>query len=194
MILPIVAYGDPVLRKKCTEIESSYLKNNALVANMFETMYQAHGVGLAAPQIGLPIRLFVVDASPFSEDTDLPVLVRESLKKSKKVFINPVITKEEGTEWVFNEGCLSIPEVREDVVRKSKITIEYFDENFVKTTNTFEGLMARVIQHEYDHIEGVLFIDKISSLRKRLLSRRLNAIMAGKVNAEYRMRFPNIKK
>ena len=154
MILPIVAYGAPVLKKKCKDITKDYSGFDVLLDNMFETMYNAYGVGLAAPQIGLPIRLFLVDTTPFSEDEGLPEEDKNDLKDFKRVFINAKITKEEGDEWAFNEGCLSIPDVREDVFRKPTITIEYLDENFKPHTETFDGLIARVIQHEYDHIEG----------------------------------------
>lgn len=194
MILPIVAYGDPVLRKKCKEIPEDYPKLDELIDNMWETMYNAFGVGLAAPQIGRPIRLFLVDSSPFAEDEELELQEREELKKLQKVFINPKIVEEEGEEWAFNEGCLSIPEIREDVFRKPKITIEYQDENFNSHRDTFTGLAARVIQHEYDHIEGILFTDKLSSLKKRLLKGKLAGISKGKIKIEYKMRFPEMKK
>lgn len=193
MVLPIVAYGDPVLKKKAEDITQAYPNLEALLANMFETMYNAYGVGLAAPQIGLPIRLFVVDTAPFSDD-DLTEEEQMKLKMFKRVFINAKILKEEGQEWAFNEGCLSIPDVREDVLRKPKITVEYLDENFVKHTDEFDGLIARVIQHEYDHIEGVLFTDKLSGLKKRLIQGRLNKISKGEIDVDYRMRFPNAKK
>jgi peptide deformylase len=191
MILPIVAYGDPVLRKKSVEISKDYPDLNTLIANMKETMYNASGVGLAAPQIGKAIRLFVIDASPFADDEDLKNEENELLKNFNRVFINPLILKEEGEEWAFNEGCLSIPDVREDVWRQPKITIEYQDENFEKHTEILTGLAARIFQHEYDHIEGILFTDKISSLKKRLLKRKLENISKGKIKADYRMRFPN---
>lgn len=194
MILPIVAYGDPVLKKKATDIAKDYPKLDILLENMYETMYNAYGVGLAAPQIGLPIRLFLVDTSPFSEDEELNEGERNTLKDFKRTFINAKIIKEEGDEWAFNEGCLSIPDVREDVFRQPKITIEYLDENFNQHTEVFEGLIARVIQHEYDHIEGILFTDKLSSLKKRLIKGRLSNISKGKINVDYRMRFPNLKK
>ncbi len=194
MILPIVAYGDPVLRKKAKEITPDYPNLKELIANMQETMYNASGVGLAAPQIGKAIRLFVIDASPFAEDDSLEESDRETLKDFKKVFINANILEEEGQEWGFNEGCLSIPDVREDVYRQPKITIEYQDEDFNTHTETLDGLAARVFQHEYDHIEGILFTDKLSSLKKRLLKRKLDNISKGKINADYRMRFPNLKK
>ncbi|WP_108868616.1 peptide deformylase [Aquimarina aquimarini] len=194
MILPIVAYGDPVLKKKAKEINKDYPNLSDLIENMFETMYNAHGVGLAAPQIGLPIRLFMVDAEPFSEDEELSDEEIKQLKGFKKIFINPVIVEETGEEWAFTEGCLSIPDVREDVFRKETIKINYFDENFVEHTDTYGGLAARVIQHEYDHIEGVLFTDKLSSLKKRLIKGKLANISKGKINSEYRMRFPLQKK
>ncbi len=194
MILPIVAYGDPVLKKKGVEITKDYPNLDTLLENMYETMYNAYGVGLAAPQIGLPIRLFLVDTTPFSEDEELTEAERKELKDFKRTFINARIIKEEGDEWAFNEGCLSIPDVREDVFRQPKITVVYVDENFNKHTEVFEGLIARVIQHEYDHIEGVLFTDKLSSLKKRLIKSRLANISKGKINVDYRMRFPNVKK
>ena len=194
MILPIVAYGDPVLRKVADDIDKDFPRFEELVANMWDTMYNANGVGLAAPQIGLPIRLFLVDTTPFAEDEDLTEEEQNALKGFRKVFINARIEEETGTEWAFNEGCLSIPDVREDVSRKDTITISYMDENFKSYKETYDGLLARVIQHEYDHIEGILFTDKLSSLKKRLLKGRLANISKGKIKVEYRMRFPNIKK
>lgn len=194
MILPIVAYGDPVLRKVGKEITTDYPKLDELINNMWETMYNAHGVGLAAPQVGLPIRLFLVDTTPFSDDEELTEEEQKALSGFKKVFINAKIAEETGDEWDFNEGCLSIPDIREDVKRKPEITINYFDENFEEHTETYDGLLARVIQHEYDHIQGVLFTDKLSSLKKRLLKSRLDKISKGKINVDYKMRFPQIKK
>ncbi|MEL7269096.1 MAG: peptide deformylase [Bacteroidota bacterium] len=194
MILPIVAYGEPVLRKKAKEINKEFPNLSVLITNMWETMYNAHGVGLAAPQVGLPIRLFLVDTTPFSDDEDLSPEEQKSLNDFKKVFINAKILEEDGEAWDFNEGCLSIPDVREDVKRKAQITIEYQDENFETYTETYEGLLARVIQHEYDHIEGILFTDKLSSLKKRLLKSRLDKISKGKIKVDYKMRFPNAKK
>ena len=194
MILPIVAYGDPVLRKVSAEIDATYPNLEKLISNMKETMYNASGVGLAAPQIGKAIRLFLIDASPFAEDEDLSDKDREVLKNFNRVFINAKITKEEGDEWIFNEGCLSIPDVREDVFRQPKITIEYQDEAFKRHTEVLDGLAARVFQHEYDHIEGILFTDKLSSLKKRLIKKKLENISKGKISADYRMRFPNLKK
>jgi len=194
MILPIVAYGDPVLRKKAKDITKDYPNLKELVANMWETMYNASGVGLAAPQIGLPIRIFLVDTTPFSDDKDLTTEEQKALNGFKKAFFNAKIEEETGKEWLFNEGCLSIPDIREDVSRKDTIKISYQDENFKTHTETYDGLLARVIQHEYDHIEGILFTDKLSSLKKRLLKNRLEKITKGKIRSEYRMRFPNPKK
>ena len=193
MIVPIVGYGDPVLRKVCDNISADYPNFQDLLTNMYDTMYNAYGVGLAAPQIGLPIRLFVIDTEPFSDSEDLTPKEQEQLKGFKQTFINAKMIVEEGEEWSFNEGCLSIPEVREDVYRNEKITIEYVDENFVKKTQTYDGLIARVIQHEYDHIEGILFTDKISSLKKTLIKKKLQNIMDGKARPDYRMKFANKK-
>lgn len=190
MILPIVAYGDAVLKKKAKEIDKDYPNLSALIENMYETMYGAFGVGLAAPQIGLSIRLFLVDTAPFAEDESLSIAEKEQLKGFKKTFINARILEEDGDEWAFNEGCLSIPDVREDVFRKPKIKIQYQDENFDTHTEDYEGLIARVIQHEYDHIEGILFTDKLSSFKKRLIKGRLTNISKGKIKIDYRMRFP----
>lgn len=195
MILPIVAYGDPVLKKKATDITKDYPKLKELIANMYETMYGSFGVGLAAPQIGLSIRMFIVDATPFADDEEVMSKAESDFLKSfKHTFINPVILEESGDEWAFNEGCLSIPDVREDVKRNETIKITYLDENFNEKSDTYSGLLARVIQHEYDHIEGVLFTDKLSSLKKRLIKNRLSNISKGKINVDYRMRFPEVKK
>jgi peptide deformylase len=185
MILPIVAFGSPILRKKCVDISPDYPELEMLLDNMEKTMYQAHGVGLAAPQINKAIRIFLIDTTPFVDDEEETeeVIV-------KQVFINARILEETGEEWGFNEGCLSIPDVREDISRKPNITIEYFDENFEKHTDTYDGLTARVIQHEYDHIQGVLFTDKISALRKRMIKGKLLDISKGKVDVSYKMRFP----
>lgn len=189
MILPIRAYGDPILRKKGQEITPDYPGLSELIDNMFETMEAAHGIGLAAPQIGLDIRLFIIDVTPLAEDEDYTDIAEE-LKTFKKVFINAKILEESGEEWKFNEGCLSIPEVREDVKRKDTIVIEYYDENFKKHTETFSDIRARVIQHEYDHIEGVLFTDKLSALKKKLVKGKLNKISNGDIHVNYKMRFP----
>ncbi|MCW8898132.1 MAG: peptide deformylase [Flavobacteriales bacterium] len=188
MILPIVAYGDPVLRKETEEIDANYPDLKQLIADMFETMYHSKGVGLAAPQIGLPIRLFIVDAAGFNEDGEAP-----ELEGFKRVFINPIIIEEKGKEWKFEEGCLSIPGIREEVSRKPELTIEYYNENFELVEEKLDGLGARVVQHEYDHIEGVLFIDKINPLKKQLIKSRLNAITKGEIKVGYRMKFPLLK-
>jgi peptide deformylase len=189
MILPIRAFGDPVLRKIGKDIDKDYPELQELIDNMFETMYSANGIGLAAPQIGLDIRLFIIDVTPLAEDEDYED-IKEELAEFKKVFINPKILEESGEEWKFNEGCLSIPDVREDVKRKSTILIEYYDENFVKHTETFSDIRARVIQHEYDHIEGTLFTDHLSALKKKLVKGKLTKITQGDVSISYKMRFP----
>lgn len=189
MILPIIGYGDPVLRKVGEEVPSDYPNLKQVVSDMYDTMYNAYGVGLAAPQVGLSLRLFVIDTSPFADDEDLDAEEQEQLKDFKMTFINPKMLKEEGEEWGFNEGCLSIPEVREDVYRNEKITIEFFDDDFNKRTEEYDGLIARVIQHEYDHIEGILFTDKISSLKKQLIKKKLQNIMDGKTRPDYKMKF-----
>lgn len=194
MILPIVAYGDPVLRKKCTDIDSNYPELETLIANMWETMYNANGVGLAAPQIGKPIRLFLVDTTPFADDEELSQEERDALSGFKRVFINARIESESGTKWAFNEGCLSIPDIREDVNRQPEIKVNYLDAEFKPQTAVFDGLLARVIQHEYDHIEGILFTDKISSLKRRLLKGKLSNISKGRIEVDYKMRFPAQKR
>jgi len=194
MILPVIASGSPVLRKVGVDIDKDYPNLAELIENMQETMVNAQGVGLAAPQVGLAIRLFLVDASPFGADDELEEDEREFLSNFNKVFINAKMLKEEGEEWAFNEGCLSIPDVREDVFRKERITIEYFDENFEKHTDVIDGIAARVVQHEYDHIEGILFTDKISSLKKRLIKKKLENISKGKIKTDYRMKFPLLKR
>jgi peptide deformylase len=193
MILPIYGYGEPVLRKVADNITPEYPNLKDVLVNMYETMYNAGGVGLAAPQVGMPIRLFVIDAEPFHDSEDLKKEEREQLKDFKRTFINAKIISEEGKEWAFNEGCLSIPDIREDVYRNEKITIEYCDEDFNKKTEVFEGLIARVIQHEYDHIEGILFVDKISPLKKTLIKKKLQNIMDGKIRPDYKMKFANKK-
>ena len=189
MILPIVAYGTPVLKKKGKDITPEYPAFEQLLENMWETMYEANGVGLAAPQVGIAIRLFIVDASPFADDDELTEKEQKQLTGFKKVFINPQI-EESGEEWAFNEGCLSIPDIREDVYRQEEIQIRYWDENFKEHTEQYSGLAARVIQHEYDHIEGVLFTDKLSPLKKRLIKGKLNNIAKGNIDVDYKMRFP----
>jgi peptide deformylase len=196
MVLPIVVYGDPVLRKVGAEITKDYEGLDKLIADMFDTMQNAKGVGLAAPQIGKAIRLFVVDTFPFvddeeeeeDEDAEFSKEEREFLKKFRRVFINARMLEETGEEWKFNEGCLSIPKIREDVSRHGKIKIEYYDEHFKKHVEEFEGLAARVIQHEYDHIEGKLFTDRISALRRKLVTGKLNDISKGKITADYKIK------
>ncbi|MFM7218137.1 MAG: peptide deformylase [Bacteroidota bacterium] len=183
MIRSIVAYGDPVLRKAGTEISKDYPELDQLIDDMFETMYRADGVGLAAPQIGLSIRLFVIDGTPYADED-------EAAADLKGAFINPIIRSEEGELWKLGEGCLSIPRLREDVSRKETIHIEYYDRDWNFRKETYSGVPARIIQHEYDHIEGMLFIDRISPLRRRLLQKRLDDISKGKVSVDYKMRFP----
>ena len=190
MILPIISYGSSVLKKTAKEITSDYPNLSELIANMWETMYAANGVGLAAPQIGLSLRIFVIDASPFVDEENMSVKEIETIKTFKKVFINPKIISEEGKLWDFNEGWLSIPDVREDVSRKEEILINFFDENFELQKLKLNGLAARVVQHEYDHIEGVLFIDHLSSLKKRLIKNRLTLISKGDISVDYKMSFP----
>jgi len=200
MILPIVVYGDPVLRKVCVNIEKDHAGLEKLIADMFDTMNNASGVGLAAPQIGKAIRLFIVDTHPFvdsddeEDDDEFTKEEREQLEKFKRIFINARMIEEVGEEWKFNEGCLSIPKIREDVSRNEEITLEYYDENFKKHTETFNGLIARVIQHEYDHIEGKLFTDKISPLRRKLISGKLTDISKGKIGADYKTKVYVAKK
>ncbi len=181
MILPITQYGDPVLRKVCTPITPEYPELKKLIDDMFETMYNASGVGLAAPQVGLTIRMFVVDAEPMDE---------ENLKGFKKVFINAQIIEEKGNKWAYNEGCLSIPGIREDVNRKEEITISYVDENFEPHKEVYNGKLARVIQHEYDHIEGKLFVDYLSGLKREMLKGRLSDITKGRADVDYKIRLP----
>lgn len=193
MVLPIYGYGEPVLRKVGNDISPEYPNLKETIANMYETMYRAHGVGLAAPQVGLSIRLFIVDTQPFADSDEVSKEEAEQLKDFKRTFINPKIIKEEGEIWGFNEGCLSIPDVREDVFRHEKITIEYQDEDFNKKSESFDGLIARVIQHEYDHIEGVLFTDHLSMLKKKLIGKKLQNIMEGKARPDYKMKFANLK-
>ena len=194
MIYPIVAYGDPVLKRKAKEISADYEGLETLISDMWETMYNAEGVGLAAPQIGKSIRLFVIDGSPFAKDEDATDEEREVLKTFKKVFINATILEETGESWNFTEGCLSIPDIREDVVRKDELTIRYQDESMQWHTENYFGLPARIIQHEYDHIEGILFTDKLSSLKKRLVKGKLEKISRGQVQADYRMKYYQPKK
>ena len=188
MVLPIIGYGAIVLKTKAKEITVDYPELNKLILDMYETMYDASGVGLAAPQIGKSIRLFVIDTSPFDSD-DFEQNSGFEVKSVKKTFINPVIINESGENSSFEEGCLSIPNIREHINRKSDITIKYQDENFTHHQETFSGILARVIQHEYDHLEGTLFTDKISPFKKKLIKGKLNNIMIGKVSVDYKMKF-----
>lgn len=202
MVLPIVVYGDPVLRKMGEDIDKDYEGLDQLIKDMFETMYKAKGVGLAAPQVGKAIRLFIVDTHPFAEvdeddedeDEEFTAEERKELEAFKRVFINARIISEEGTEWKFNEGCLSIPKIREDVLRKPEVVLEYLDEKFKKHNETFTGVIARVIQHEYDHIDGILFTDKISPFKRKMISGKLTDISKGKISADYKIKVYKAKK
>jgi len=183
MIYPITVYGDPLLRQKAKSIDKDYVGLQELIDDMFETMYFSDGVGLAAPQIDKSVRIIVIDASPGADE-------EPNLEGFKKAFINPEIIEQTGEEWVMNEGCLSLPEIREDVSRPETIRIKYVDENFNEHDEVYSGFAARIIQHEYDHLEGVLFIDHINILKKRLLKARLTAITKGKIATKYRQKLP----
>ncbi|MFL2586496.1 MAG: peptide deformylase [Flavobacteriaceae bacterium] len=191
MILPIVAYGDSVLKKKAVNVDKHHLNLKELISDMWETMYAAHGVGLAAPQIGESLRLFIVDGSPFAQDKSLGYEEQQKLRTFIKVFINPEIISYNGLKESFNEGCLSIPDVREDVTRVSAIEIVYYNEQFQKVEEEITGLAARIVQHEFDHIEGILFTDKLGTLKKKLLKPKLTQISRGNIKPDYLMRFPN---
>lgn len=185
MVLPVYAFGQPVLKKKAVEINKEYDSLNDLISNMWETMYAAQGVGIAAPQIGLSVRLFVIDT----------IQIMEEDKKSegiKKVFINAKVVEETGDQWSYEEGCLSIPNIRGDVERQQKVRIQYLDENFQAHDEIYEGINARVIQHEYDHIEGILFVEKLKPLKRKLIQRKLNDIKMGKSSADYKIKFARI--
>jgi peptide deformylase len=184
MIYPIIAFGHPVLKKKAQEIIKGEIDVVQLASDMYDTMHHAQGIGLAAPQIGKSIRMFVADASPLED---------EEIGDWKQVFINPEIIEETGKEWVFEEGCLSIPTIREDVMRPEKVKIRFFDENWELHEETFDGMQARIIQHEYDHIEGILFTDHLSAFKKRLLKGKLTNVSKGIVKVDYRMTFPSKK-
>lgn len=189
MILPVVAYGDPVLKLECEDIDVSEKEAiQQLIIDMWETTYNANGVGLAAPQIGKPIRLFLVDTAQVEPEEG------EEFEGIKKVFINPEIIDEWGDPWFFNEGCLSLPKIREDVERLPNIRINYLDENFEEHEEDFDGFSARVIQHEYDHIEGIVFTDHLKPLKRKLLKGKLDDISKGKVNMGYKMRYPLVSK
>lgn len=190
MILPIVAYGDPILKMVAEEIPENSHELTQLIADMFETMYLAKGVGLAAPQIGQSIRLFIVDGAPFAdEEGEEPDPKAVGIDSFKKVFVNPIIEEQSGEVWAFQEGCLSIPKIRENVHRKESILVSYFDENWLFHEERFDGYAARIIQHEYDHLEGILFIDKLAPLKKKLLAKRLGNIALGLVDVDYKMKF-----
>ena len=193
MILPIVAYGHPVLRKVAKDIDKDYPQLDKLIEDMWETMYASNGVGLAAPQINRDIRLFVIDSAQIFENMDDQDRAEETYPDdpgTKQVFINAHLIEEQGDDWAYNEGCLSIPKVREDIYRAEEVTIEFLDEHFVKHTKTFNGITARVILHEYDHIEGKLFIDHISPLKRKLIKRKLDDISRGNIRVDYKMMFP----
>lgn len=191
MILPIVAYGDPILKQRAKEISSSSNDLEILLKNMWETMYAANGVGLAAPQVGKSLRLFIVDGSPFSVEASLTEDEKNELKGFKKVFINPKILQKSDDLENFNEGCLSIPEVRGDVTRPTTIKIKYQNQYFKEITEHISGLPSRIVQHEYDHLEGILFTDKLSALKKKLLKNKLLKISRGNINVDYLMKFDN---
>ncbi|HYK55189.1 MAG TPA: peptide deformylase [Flavisolibacter sp.] len=193
MILPIVAYGNPILRKMSHDIDESYSNLDKLIEDMWETMYASNGVGLAAPQIGRDIRLFVMDSAQIFANMDDQDREEENYPDApgiKQVFINAHIVEESGDDWAYNEGCLSIPKIREDVYRAEEVTLEYMDETLKKHTRTFNGLTARIILHEYDHIDGKLFIDYLSPLKRKLLKRKLDDISKGNVKVDYKMSFP----
>ena len=189
MILPILAFGNPVLKTKAIDISNDFINFNEFIENMWETMYNANGVGLAAPQVGISVRVFIVDTSAFADFESMNNEEFKLVKSFKKVFVNPVIIDETGNKWNFNEGCLSIPEVRADIKRSETILIKYFDEQFNEHEHSFEGIIARVVQHEYDHIEGILFTDKISPLKRKLLKNKLLNVSSGKIKTDYKMKF-----
>ena len=190
MILSIIAYGNPVLKRIADEIPENFEGLSSLLTDMFETMYAAKGVGLAAPQIGESIRLFIVDGSPFSNEEGEEIDPKAiGIEGFKKVFINPIIEEESGDLWPFQEGCLSIPKIRENVSRKERICVSYYDENWTFHREEFDGYKARIIQHEYYHLEGILFTDKLSPLKKKLLSKRLGNVSIGIVDVDYKMKF-----
>lgn len=184
MILSITAYGDPVLKKRADEINAEYPQLKELIENMYRTMYNAEGVGLAAPQVGLSIRLFIVDSEQLEGEKN------KDFKGIKKAFINPTILSEIGETWKYEEGCLSIPGIRGDVWRKSVVKIRYQNEQFEWLEETYDGMNARVIQHEYDHIEGILFTEHLKPLKKQLISGKLQKISKGEVKVSYKMKFP----
>ena len=188
MIYSILSYGNPLLKKSTKDIDEKYNDLDTIIDNMWKTMYNAKGVGLAAPQIGLSISLFVVDGTPFVEDENINEFDKTQLKNLKKVIINPILN-EFGENWIFNEGCLSIPNIREDVSRKNLVNIKYYDQKFNFHEEVYSGLAARIIQHEYDHLKGILFIDKLSQLKRQMIKGRLNKISKGKIETDYLMKF-----
>ena len=188
MIYSILSYGNPLLKKPTKDIDEKYNDLDTIIENMWKTMYNAKGVGLAAPQIGLSISLFVVDGTPFVEDENINEFDKTQLKNLKKVIINPILN-EFGENWIFNEGCLSIPNIREDVSRKNSVNIKYYDQKFNFHEEVYSGLAARIIQHEYDHLKGILFIDKLSQLKRQMIKGRLNKISKGKIETDYLMKF-----
>ena len=189
MILPIVAYGNPVLKKKAKDVPKDLINFKEFIENMWDTMYNANGVGLAAPQVGISSRIFIVDTSPFADSENMNNDEFKLVNSFKRIFINPIIIKESGNEWDFNEGCLSIPEIRADIKRHDSVTIKYFDQEFREHHETFYGIIARVIQHEYDHVEGILFTDKLTPLKRKLIKGKLLNISKGKVETDYKMKF-----
>jgi peptide deformylase len=195
MILPIIAYGDPSLKKPSTEIDQAYPDISLLIQNLFETMYQAKGVGLAAPQVGLNIRLFVVDGAPFAdEEGEEPDPRAQGIESFKGVFINPQIIEESGEPWSFQEGCLSIPKIRENVSRKETVLLSYYTESWEHKREEFSGYAARIIQHEYDHLAGILFTDRLNPLKKKLIQKRLKLIADGQIATDYKLKFYPTKK
>lgn len=193
MILPIVAYGHPILRKLAHDIDKNYPDLPKLIEDMWETMYASNGVGLAAPQVNRDIRLFVMDSAQIFSNMDEDERKEENYPDApgiKQVFINAHVVEEIGDDWAYNEGCLSIPKIREDIYRAEEVTVSYQDEDFNQYTKTFSGVTARIILHEYDHIDGKLFIDHISPLKRKLLKRKLDDISKGNVSVDYKMMFP----
>ena len=199
MIYPIYGYGHSVLKKVAEDIDENFEALDKLIADMFETMYDSNGVGLACPQIGKPIRIFIIDTVQLEDDEEEAA---DKLKKGeepfnngvRKAFINPILIEESGKEWDYEEGCLSIPDITGDVSRKPKIVIEYYNEKFELLEETYDGMNARVIQHEYDHLEGILFTEHLKPLKRRLIKRKLDNIKKGKVDVEYKMKFVGEKK
>lgn len=187
MTLPVTAYGHPTLRRKAEEITKDYPDLQQFIDDMFDTMHESYGVGLAAPQVDRSIRLFVIDGTPYGED--IP-----EAKDFKEAFINPKIVEEDGEEWVYNEGCLSIPNLREDVSRKPRVRLQYYDRDWNFIDKWFDSVPARIIQHEYDHLEGIMFVDRINPLRKIMLKKKLSDITEGRIDVDYRMKFTRLRK